>query len=91
MIATEKVHTTYDTFGHRLRAAGVSFEDRQDLLWHTSGRNTTHYSAPDIKRLIDAVESICSRDRGTVLRVINGLANVGQNGRQNVAVPRGSR
>jgi hypothetical protein len=30
-------------FGRRLRAAGVSFEDRQDLLGHRSGRITTHY------------------------------------------------
>jgi integrase len=32
------------TFGRRLRAAGVSFEDRQDLLGHKSGRITTQYS-----------------------------------------------
>lgn len=30
------------TFGRRLRAAGVSFEDRQDLFGHTSTRMTTH-------------------------------------------------
>ncbi len=29
------------TFGRRLRAAGVSYEDRQDLLGHKSGRITT--------------------------------------------------
>jgi hypothetical protein len=28
------------TFGRRLRAAGVSFEDRQDLLGHRSVRIT---------------------------------------------------
>ena len=32
------------TFGYRLRAAGVGFEDRQDLLGHKSNRITTHYS-----------------------------------------------
>ena len=31
----------------RLRAAGVSFEDRQDLLGHKSGRVTTHDSRPN--------------------------------------------
>ena len=28
----------------RLRATGVSLEDRQDLLGHEAGRVTTHYS-----------------------------------------------
>lgn len=57
------------TFGHRLRAAGVSFEDRQDLLGHRSGRITTHYSAPDLKRLLAAVNLLCNQDRATVLRL----------------------
>ena len=37
-----RVHDLKHTFGRRLRAAGVSFEDRQDLLGHRSGRITTH-------------------------------------------------
>jgi integrase len=37
-----RVHDLKHTFGRRLRAAGVSFEDRQDLLGHKSGRITTH-------------------------------------------------
>jgi len=60
---------TFVTFGHRLRAAGVSFEDRQDLLGHKSERMTTHYSAPDIARLIDAAETVCARRPNIVLRV----------------------
>ncbi len=43
-----RVHDLKHTFGHRLRAAGVRFKDRQDLLGHKSERITTHYSAPDI-------------------------------------------
>jgi integrase len=39
-----RVHDLKHTFGRRLRAAGVSFEDRQDLLGHRSCRITTHYS-----------------------------------------------
>lgn len=72
------VHNLRHTFGHRLRAAGVSFGDRQDLLWHTSGRVTTRYSAPDIQRLIDSVEALQGQKRTTVLRVISGGSKMGQ-------------
>jgi hypothetical protein len=65
-----RVHDLRHTFGHRLRASGVSFEDRQDLLGHRSGRITTHYSAPDISRLLDAVNSICEPQQTTVLRIV---------------------
>jgi integrase len=55
-----RVHDLKHTFGRRLRAAGVSFEDRQDLLGHRSGRITTHYSAAELTRLIEAADRICS-------------------------------
>ncbi|HEY7085199.1 MAG TPA: site-specific integrase [Hyphomicrobiaceae bacterium] len=61
-LAHVRVHDLKHTFGRRLRAAGVSFEDRQDLLGHRSGRITTHYSAADLLRLIVASESVCERD-----------------------------
>jgi hypothetical protein len=47
----------------------VSYEDRQDLLGQKSDRITTHYSAPDIARLIEAAESVCTRRPNTVLRI----------------------
>jgi hypothetical protein len=53
---------TSATFGRRLRAAGVSFADRQDLLGHRSGRITSHYSAAELSRLIKAAEKVCERD-----------------------------
>ena len=65
-----RVHDLRHTFGHRLRAEGVSYEDRQDLLGHKSGRITTHYSAPDIVRLLQAVDLICERKCATVLRIV---------------------
>jgi hypothetical protein len=46
-------------FGHRLRAAGVSFEDRKLLLGHKAQHVTTHYSAPEIGALIEAAEKVC--------------------------------
>ena len=54
-----RVHDLKHTFGRRLRAAGVSFEDRQDLLGHKSGRITTHYSRAEIQNLIEAADRVC--------------------------------
>ena len=54
-----RVHDMRHTFGMRLRAAGVSIEDRQDLFGHHAGRITTHYSKVEISRLIDCVELLC--------------------------------
>jgi len=53
------------TYGRRLRAAGVDFEDRQDLLGHKSVRVTTHYSAAEIKNLIDAANKVCDVKKNT--------------------------
>jgi integrase len=56
-----RVHDLKHTFGRRLRAAGVSFEDRQDLLGHRSKRITTHYSAAELQNLIDAANKVCQQ------------------------------
>ena len=72
-----RVHDLKHTFGRRLRAAGVSFEDRQDLLGHKSGRITTHYSAAEIGNLVNAANKICNVTRNssssslTLLRCTN--------------------
>jgi hypothetical protein len=42
----------------KLRAAGVSFEDRQDLLGHKNARITTHYSGPELASLIDPTNGL---------------------------------
>lgn len=55
-----RVHDLKHTFGRRLRAEGVSFEDRQDLLGHRSGRITTHYSQAELTNLIEAAEKVCA-------------------------------
>jgi integrase len=57
-----RVHDLKHTYGRRLRAAGVSFEDRQDLLGHRSGRITTHYSQAELTNLIEASEKVCDTD-----------------------------
>jgi integrase len=57
-----RVHDLKHTFGRRLRAAGVSFEDRQDLLGHRSGRITTHYSQAELSSLIEAADKVCETE-----------------------------
>ena len=70
-----RVHDLKHTFGRRLRAAGVSFEDRQDLLGHRSGRITTHYSAAELSRLIEAADRVSDRDgRRPELLVMRGAS-----------------
>lgn len=70
-----RVHDLKHTFGRRLRAAGVSFEDRQDLLGHRSGRITTHYSAAELTQLIEASNKVCKRgDKKPELVVLRRLS-----------------
>jgi integrase len=77
-----RVHDLKHSFGRRLRAAGVSFEDRQDLLGHKSNRITTHYSAPELESLLAAANSVCPEGRHktdtmVILRKQNRLVSVG--------------
>ncbi|MCK4870901.1 MAG: tyrosine-type recombinase/integrase [Gammaproteobacteria bacterium] len=54
-----RVHDLKHTFGRRLRSAGVSFEDRQDLLGHRSSSITTHYSGAELTKIIAAANKVC--------------------------------
>lgn len=71
-----RVHDLKHTFGRRLRAAGVSYEDRQDLLGHRSGRITTHYSQAELSNLLEAANLVIQSRREskelTILRVKQG-------------------
>ncbi len=60
-LAEVTVHDLKHTFGRRLRAAGVSFEDRQDLLGHKSDRITTHYSQAELETLIESANRVCGK------------------------------
>jgi integrase len=73
-----RVHDLKHTFGRRLRAAGVGFEDRQDLLGHRSGRITTHYSAVELTRLVECAERVCEvRGGQPELVVLRGALQMG--------------
>ena len=70
-LAHVRVHDLKHTVGRRLRAAGIGFEDRQDLLGHKSGRITTHYSGAEIVNLIAAANKICGNvDSSPTLTVL---------------------
>jgi integrase len=87
-IPEARVHDLKHTFGHRLRAAGVPFEDRQDLLGHRSARITTHYSAPDIHRLVEAAERVCKPALHTVLRIEGHAYLTREESRPTAALPK---
>jgi hypothetical protein len=40
--------------------AGVSFETRHAILGHKRGNITTHYSAAELRELVDVVEFIAT-------------------------------
>lgn len=63
-------HDLRHTFGSRLRAAGVSFEDRQDLLGHKSSRITTHYSSAELLNLWEAANKVCTDHQRPVLTLL---------------------
>lgn len=80
-----RVHDLRHTFGQRLRAAGVPLEDRKALLGHKCGDVTTHYSAPELAKVIEYVERICLERPNTVLRLASP-AKVPQKVPQNAQV-----
>jgi hypothetical protein len=54
----------------------VRFEDREDPLRHRSGHITTHDSAAELSKLIEAANSVCVRADKLELVVLRRL-NVG--------------
>jgi Phage integrase family len=65
-----RVHDLRHTFGRRLRAAGVSFEDRQDLLGHRSTRVTTDYSAAELRNLLSAANRLKKPRKSPAMTVL---------------------
>lgn len=71
-----RVHDLKHTFGRRLRSVGISFEDRQDLLGHRSGRITTHYSSAELQNLYEAANKVCEKHQsGVVLTLLRNPKN----------------
>lgn len=60
--ASIRVHDLKHSFGRRLRAAGVTEEDRKALLGHKNGSITSHYSAAELDQLIEAANKVSNTD-----------------------------
>lgn len=68
-----RVHDLRHTFACRLRAAGVSAEDRAALLGHATQSMVGHYASADVGRLLRQSNLVLNRqETRTVLRVANG-------------------
>ena len=66
-----RIHDLKHTFGRRLRAAGVTEEDRKALLGHKNRRITSHYSGAELGHLIEAANMVSATDsRGPVLTIL---------------------
>jgi integrase len=68
-----RVHDLRHTYACRLRAAGVSAEDRAALLGHATQSMVGHYASADVGRLMREANLVLNRqETRTVLRVANG-------------------
>lgn len=66
-----RIHDLKHTFGRRLRAAGVTLEDRNILLGHKNGSITSHYSTAELGQLIEAANKVSATDsRGPALTIL---------------------
>jgi hypothetical protein len=67
-----RIHDLRHTFACRLRAAGVSAEDREALLGHANHSMAGHYASADVGRLLKQANLVLNRqETRTVLRVAN--------------------
>ena len=71
-----RIHDLRHTFACRLRAAGVSVEDREVLLGHANHSMAGHYASADVGRLLKQANLVLNREETrTVLRVANADAH----------------
>lgn len=80
------VHDLRHTVGMRLREAGVSEATRADILWHSTGSMTNHYSVAQLAELHAALEAI-KADSGRWNKSLATLRREQEEGRQDVSPP----
>jgi len=68
-----RVHDLRHSFACRLRAAGVTAEDREALLGHGNHSMAGHYASADVGHLLKQANLVLNRSgTRTVLRVADG-------------------
>jgi integrase len=73
-LALVRVHDLRHSFACRLRAAGVSAEDREVLLGHANHSMAGHYASADVGHLLKQANLLLDRSgTRTVLRVADDL------------------
>jgi len=73
-----RVHDLRHSFGCRLRAAGVSAEDREALLGHANHSMAGHYASADVGHLLKQANLLLERSgTRTLLRVADGQSRRG--------------
>ena len=60
-----RVHDLRHTVGMRLRETGVREETISDILWHSRGTMTSHYSVAQVRELLDALNLITDESNRT--------------------------
>lgn len=80
------VHDLRHTLGMRLREAGVAEGTISDLLWHTAGSITQHYSVAQLQELHDAMEKI-KTDTGRWNKSLATLRREQEEGRRGESTP----
>jgi integrase len=60
-----RVHDLRHTVGMRLREAGVREETISDILWHSRGTITAHYSVAQVRELLDALNLVTDESNRT--------------------------
>lgn len=84
-----RVHDLRHSFGARLRAAGVSAEDREALLGHANHSMAGHYASPDVGRLLAQANLIVDRSgTRTLLRIAEGQREGADSNSHRVPQPR---
>lgn len=83
-----RIHDLRHTFACRLRAVGVSMEDREVLLGHANHSMAGHYASADVGRLLNKANLILNREETrTVLRVANDVPGLWIKGPARVPQP----
>ena len=60
------IHALKHTYGARLKAAGVSKDDRRDLLGHKNGDVTDLYCAKELTRMLENTNKV-TQEKGKLI------------------------